>query len=61
MNQKFKDIAVGTIFKYENKTMVKINDIRVTCCKVFNATSADDPNQKHFVVPINEVEVVSND
>tara|TARA_B100002019_G_C20972321_1_gene451723 strand:+ start:270 stop:455 length:186 start_codon:yes stop_codon:yes gene_type:complete len=61
MSQKFKDISVGTVFKYEDKTLVKINDIRVTCCKVFNATLVDDANQKHFVVPIHEVEVVNND
>jgi len=61
MKQKFKDIAVGTIFMDGDNKLAKINDIRVTCCKVFNATKFDDPNQKHFIVPIHEVEVIEND
>ena len=61
MEQKFKDIAVGTIFIHEDRKLVKINDIRVTCCKVFNATKFDDPHQRHFIVPIHEVEVIEND
>jgi hypothetical protein len=57
--QKFVDIAIGTKFKFDNKEYIKIKDQRVTCCKVFNATLPDDPNQKFFIVPISEVEVIS--
>jgi hypothetical protein len=61
MQKKFKDIDVGTEFTYNSQEMIKINDIRITCCKVYNATINNDPNQKHFVVPIHEVEVADND
>jgi hypothetical protein len=59
--QRFADIAVGTNFIHEGKQYVKIKDQRVTCCKVFNATLPNDPNQKFFIVPITEVEVTNND
>ena len=61
MKEKFKDIAVGTVFIHENQEYVKINDIRVTCCKVHNCKLTTDAAVKGFVVPVHEVEVVEND
>lgn len=56
---RFVDIAVGTKFKVENKEYTKIQDERISCCKLFNAVLSADPTKKHFIVPITEVEVVS--
>lgn len=57
--QRFVDLAVGTKFIYDNKEYVKIQDQRITCCKVFNATLPGDPHQKFFIPPISEVQVTN--
>jgi len=57
--QKFADIAIGTKFKTDNKEYIKIQDERISCCKLFNAVLATDSTKKHFIIPITEVEVVT--
>jgi hypothetical protein len=55
--QRFADLSVGTIFVLNGTEYVKIKDERISCCKLFNATLSTDSKQKHFIVPITEVEV----
>lgn len=55
---RFVDIPVGTKFTFESNTYVKIQDERINCCKVNNATLASDPNQKLMIKPISDVQVV---
>jgi len=57
--QRFADIPVGTRFKTDNKEYVKIQDERLSCCKVLNAALISDSTKKTFIVPITEVEVVT--
>tara|TARA_B100001564_G_C20267615_1_gene502225 strand:+ start:216 stop:401 length:186 start_codon:yes stop_codon:yes gene_type:complete len=61
MKEKFKDVSVGTVFTHEGQEYVKIDDIRVTCCKVHNCKLTSNSAVKGFVVPIHEVEVADND
>jgi len=55
--QRFADLQVGTVFVLNDTEYVKIKDERISCCKLFNATLSTDSNQKHFIVPVTEVEV----
>jgi len=50
-------LQVGTVFVLNDTEYVKIKDERISCCKLFNATLSTDSNQKHFIVPVTEVEV----
>lgn len=55
--KKFMDVDVGAQFKIGDINYTKIQDERISCCKVNNAVKSDDPNSKIQVLPITEVEV----
>ena len=57
MQKIFQEVAVGKSFKLNNTEYVKVNSVKVTCCKSINCYVAADPNNKHFIRPDQKVEV----
>lgn len=56
MNKQFKDILVGERFSFNNETYTKIEEERVSCCKVLNALQESN-NEKVMIKPLDEVVV----
>lgn len=56
MNKLFKDLAVGEKFILNNENYTKVEDERISCCKVLNAVKEND-NQKIMITPLTEVVV----
>lgn len=56
MNKLFKDLTVGEKFLYVNETYTKVEDDRVSCCKVLNALK-ETTNEKVMITPLQEVQV----
>lgn len=57
MKKQFKDIVVDEKFKIDNVEYVKINAVKISCCKSINAQQITDANNKTFVQPLTEVDV----
>ena len=57
MQKLFKDISVGEQFNYNNKTYVKINNVKVSCCRSINCHVAGNEKDRAFLQPDNKVEV----
>jgi hypothetical protein len=55
--QKFMDIAIGSVFTFENNKYTKIPEQRISCCSVMNAVSTTNAEQKVNILPLIEVEV----
>jgi hypothetical protein len=55
MNKVFSELAVGDRFTLNGQEFIKINDVRVSCCKTVNACSANDSNNTIYVQPSSEV------
>ena len=60
MQKPFSDVAVGETFELNGLRYVKIQDVRISCCKSVNCHNAADTNQKTFFPPNTLVTVVSN-
>lgn len=56
MNKVFKDLNVGEKFSYNNEIYTKVEDERVSCCKVLNAVKETN-NEKVMITPLQEVQV----
>jgi hypothetical protein len=56
MNKTFKEINEGESFVFQNKEFKKIRNIKVSCCRSYNAESTSDASQKIFVKPDEQVE-----
>jgi hypothetical protein len=52
----FKDVAVGSNFRYEDKECQKIPEKRISCCKRLNAIVLVD-NTKVGIKPLTKVRV----
>lgn len=59
MSQKvqFHTLAVGTKFTHEGVEYIKIEPVRVSCCRSLNAAVAANPQSQTFIVPVTEVEI----
>ena len=56
MNKLFKDLSIGEKFSYNNEIYTKVEEDRVSCCKVLNAVK-DTTNEKVMITPLQEVQV----
>jgi hypothetical protein len=56
MKKQFKDLQVGNKFTKDSIEFVRIDDERVSCCKVFNSRNTST-NEKVMILPLDEVEV----
>lgn len=57
MKKQFKDILVDEKFKINDVEYVKINAVKISCCRSINAQQITDTNNKTFVQPLTEVDV----
>lgn len=57
MKKQFKDVLVDEKFKINDVEYVKINAVKISCCKAINAQQTADSNSKTFFQPLAEVEV----
>lgn len=57
MKKQFKDVLVDEKFKINDVEYVKINAVKISCCKAINAQQTADSNSKTFVQPLIEVDV----
>ena len=58
MNKPFAEISIGTKFKFNGVEYTKIEDVRVSCCRVINSRKNDD-GSNHYINPTTEVEVLN--
>lgn len=56
---KFHELKVGDRFMIDNIEYERINDERISCCKVLNALNKTT-NEKLMIVPVTEVGPVEN-
>jgi hypothetical protein len=57
MTLKFVDLKTGDRFLLNNKEHLRIDDERISCCKVFNAKIVAT-EEKVQIIPITEVELI---
>jgi hypothetical protein len=58
MNKLMSEVPVGVQFKFNNIMYTKIQDIRVSCCRVVNCRKNED-GTNDYVNPNTQVEVVN--
>ena len=51
MNKLFSELAVGDRFTYNNQQYVKVQDVRVSCCRTVNCHVVGNANNKLFIHP----------
>lgn len=51
MNKTFGELNVGDRFVLAGTTYVKIQAVKVSCCRSVNAQVADKPSQRTFINP----------
>lgn len=56
---KFHELKVGDKFLIDHIEHERINDERISCCKVLNALNKST-NEKVMIIPITEVSIVEN-
>lgn len=49
MNKVFSELAVGERFQLNGVNYIKIQEVRVSCCRSINAQDANNPANKTFV------------
>ena len=49
---QFQELKVDDKFTINGKEYKRISDQRVSCCKVFNAVSCDNPAEKIQIKPL---------
>lgn len=57
MKVQFKDVEVNKVFVFNEVSYMKIDTVKVSCCKSINAKRVDNENDRTFVAPMTEVEV----
>ena len=55
--KQFKDMVDGEVFSKNGTQFKKIPLVRVSCCKSINAQQVDDPNNRVYMQPSQEVEI----
>lgn len=48
MNKNFAELNVGDRFTFNNKEFVKVQELRISCCKVINAQAIDNGEQTYI-------------
>lgn len=51
MNKNFADVKVGDRFTLNGKEYVRIQDVRISCCKSVNAHAVENSGDRIFVQP----------
>lgn len=51
MNKLFQDLNVGDRFLLNGQEFVKIDDVRVSCCRTINAKASNDNANTTYVQP----------
>jgi len=49
MNKVFSELAIGDRFELNGNSYIKIQEVRVSCCRSINAQDANNPSSKTFV------------
>lgn len=57
MQKSFKDVAIGEQFDFNNKKYVKVNAVKVSCCRSVNCHVVGNANDRTFIQPDIKVEV----
>jgi predicted CxxxxCH...CXXCH cytochrome family protein len=57
MNKLFSELAVGDRFTSNGQEYIKIQDVRVSCCRSVNCHSVGNVNSKSFIHPSTMVTV----
>ena len=42
----FTDLKTGDRFSYNGTEYIKIDEVRISCCKLINCQAAQDPNNR---------------
>ena len=51
MNKLFQDLNIGDRFLLNGQEFVKIEDVRVSCCRTINAKASNDNTNTTYVQP----------
>ncbi len=57
MNKTFAELANGARFTLNGSQYIKVEEVRVSCCRSINAQLVSDPNNKTYVQPATVVVV----
>jgi hypothetical protein len=55
---QFQNLSIGTKVVYNGIEYIKIEDERVSCCRVNNAVMSSDPSKKTQINTATEVDVI---
>ena len=55
--KKMKDVVIGERFTLGGVDYIKIQEYRVSCCKVINCEVVGDPSKKNFFSSEMDVEI----
>lgn len=58
MNKNFTELSTGDRFTFNGREYVKMQELRISCCKTINAQSIENSNDRIYVQP-NTVVVVN--
>lgn len=47
----FTDLKTGDRFSYNGTEYIKVDEVRVSCCKSINCQAAQDPNKRIQIPP----------
>lgn len=51
MNKTFGELITGQRFILNGSEYVKVQEIKISCCKVINCQLVNDPNNKTYINP----------
>lgn len=54
---QFKDLKIDDIFTLNGLQYKRVADVRVSCCRVLNAESIENPKEKIPVKPLTVVQI----
>lgn len=57
MNKTFAELTVGARFTLNGAEYVKIEDVRVSCCKTVNCHDINNPSNRIYIQPSTTVVV----
>lgn len=57
VTKQFKDIDVGSEFTLNGLRYIKIDTVKISCCRSINAKSLDNASIQTKIEPLTEVEV----
>ena len=49
---QFQDLKNDDVFLFNNKQYKRMADQRISCCKILNAVSVDNPSEKIQIKPL---------